>query len=93
MITAQFAGKTVAESDSTVVVEGNHYFPSDSVKWEYFTKTEHATVCPWKGEASYYSISVDETSADNVAWQYQTPLTDAANIKDYVAFYPAVTVS
>lgn len=93
MIIAEFGGKVVAESDSTVVVEGNHYFPSESVKWEYFTKTEHTTVCPWKGEASYYSVSVEGTSAENVAWQYKTPSSDAANIKDHVAFYPAVKVS
>ncbi len=93
MTTAEFGGKVIAESDSTVVVEGNHYFPAESVKWDYFNKTEQTTLCPWKGSASYYSLSVDGEVADNAAWQYEEPLPDAINIKDHVAFYPAVKVS
>ena len=93
MITAEFGGQVVAESDETVVVEGNHYFPPASVKWDLFSKTDQSTTCPWKGQATYYSIEVNGESEANVAWQYEEPLPDAANIKDHVAFYPAVKVS
>ena len=90
---AVFNGTDLAESDATIVVEGNHYFPAASVNWDYFSETEHSTGCPWKGVASYYSITVGEASADNVAWTYETPKDAAGEIKDHVAFYPAVTVS
>ncbi len=82
----------MAESDETVVVEGNHYFPPASVAWDYFAETERATVCPWKGTASYYSLTVDGQTLDNVAWTYRDPKDKAAEIKDHVAFYPQVTV-
>jgi len=93
MTTATFNGTVLAESDSTVIVEGNHYFPADSIAWEYFSKTDRTTSCPWKGTSNYFTITVDGQSADNAAWTYETPKEKAAEIKDHVAFYPAVTVS
>ncbi len=93
MKTATFKGVPVAQSDATVVVEGNHYFPPDAVNWDYFTKTEHTTVCPWKGTASYYSITIDGEMSSNAAWTYEAPSDAAAEIKDHVAFYPVVDVT
>ncbi len=90
---AVFNGTVIAESDETVVVEGNHYFPPESVDTEFFSPTDKTTVCPWKGTASYYDVSVGGESAANAAWYYPEPKEKAAQIKDHVAFYPAVTVS
>lgn len=87
-------GTVIAESDATVVVEGNHYFPPESIKREFFAEAAsgRSTVCPWKGTASYFDITVDGQTLDNVAWTYAEPKTDAASIRDHIAFYPAVTV-
>ena len=85
-------GTVIAESDGTVVVEGNHYFPPSSLESEYFTPTDHSTVCPWKGVASYYTVTIEGQTFDNVAWYYPEPKDAAAQIKDHVAFYPAVQV-
>ncbi|MCP5025358.1 MAG: DUF427 domain-containing protein [Actinomycetia bacterium] len=85
-------GEVLAESDLTVVVEGSHYFPPESVKRDLFSRTEHQTSCPWKGVASYYTVTIDGRSWDDVAWFYPTPKDAAAEIRDHVAFYPAVTV-
>lgn len=85
---ALFNDQVIAESDQTEVVEGNHYFPPASIKQEYLTDSDLHTSCPWKGEASYYSLSVDGKVAQDVAWYYPTPKEAASNIKDYVAFYP-----
>lgn len=92
MATATLNGIVVAESDETVIVEGNHYFPPASVKSEYFSPTEHSTVCGWKGTAAYYDVTVDGHTEGNAAWYYPEPMEKATNIKDYVAFYPVVTV-
>ena len=92
MKTATFNGVKIAESDATVVIEGNYYFPSEAVNWEHFSRTSHSTHCPWKGDASYYNVSADGETKENVAWQYEAPYEKASEIKDYVAFYPAVTV-
>lgn len=90
---AVWNGTTIAESDDTVVVEGNHYFPPDSVDRAYLAPSESESVCPWKGTASYYSLTVDgETNAD-AAWYYPEPKDAAAEIKDHVAFWKGVTVS
>ena len=88
-------GTVIAESDATVVVEGNHYFPPDSIKNEYFraAASGHSTVCPWKGTSAYFDITVDGQTLDNVAWTYPEPKTDAEHIRDHVAFYPQVTVT
>ncbi len=91
---AVFNGEIVAESDQTVVVEGNHYFPPDSIRREFFSEpTGHSTHCPWKGDAGYLDVTVDGQTAANAAWFYAAPYEKATEIKDHVAFYPAVSVS
>ena len=87
-------GTVIAESDQTVVVEGNHYFPRDSIKADHFApaESELRTVCPWKGTASYFDITVDGATLENVAWAYPEPKSEAEQIRDHVAFDPAVTV-
>lgn len=86
-------GTVLAESNDTVVVEGNHYFPPSSIKTEFFGTSDHTTHCPWKGDSSYYDITVDGTTHSNAAWYYSEPKEKAAEIKDHVAFYGVVTVS
>lgn len=73
-------------------MEGNIYFPSESIKREYFSDCGLHTSCPWKGLASYYSVKADGQEARDVAWYYPTPSDAAANIKGHVAFYPLVTI-
>jgi len=92
MAIATINGTVVAQSDETIVVEGNHYFPPASVKSEFFSASDHSTVCGWKGTASYYDITIDGETSTNVAWYYPEPLEKAAEITGYVAFYPAVNV-
>ena len=86
-------GTVIAESDETVVVEGNHYFPPESVKTEFLQPTSHSTHCRWKGDASYYDITVDGQTQSNAAWYYPEPKEKAVEIKDHVAFYGVVDVS
>jgi uncharacterized protein (DUF427 family) len=85
-------GKVLAESDRTVVVEGNHYFPAASVNRTYFQESPTHTTCPWKGEASYYTVVVDGQSNKDAAWYYPEPKEAAQQIKDYVAFWKGVKV-
>jgi len=87
MVKVTLNGTVLAESDSTVVVEGNHYFPPDAVKKDLFTDSKTSTVCPWKGTASYYDATVDGKTVKDVAWYYPSPKDKAANIKDHLAFY------
>jgi uncharacterized protein (DUF427 family) len=89
---AVWNGATLAESDETIVVEGNHYFPPDAVKRELFQPSETHTICPWKGEASYLSVAVDGQTNADAAWFYPSPKSAAAEIKDYVAFWHGVKV-
>jgi uncharacterized protein (DUF427 family) len=84
---AVYKGIVLAESDETVVVEGNHYFPPESVNMEYLQPSDHSTTCPWKGKAAYYTISSGGEVAKNAAWYYPQPKDAAAEIKDHVAFY------
>lgn len=84
---ATFNGKVVAESDHTEVVEGNHYFPPESVRKEYLKESNTHSTCPWKGEASYYSVNVEGKDAHDAAWYYPEPKDAARNIKNHVAFY------
>jgi uncharacterized protein (DUF427 family) len=83
----------VAESDDTVLVEGNHYFPEASLNREYISFSNHKTSCPWKGQASYYSINVNGDVNPDAAWYYAEPKEAAANIKGRVAFWRGVQVS
>jgi uncharacterized protein (DUF427 family) len=82
----------LAESDDTVVVEGNHYFPVAAIKRDYFSDSPTHTICPWKGEASYYSVTVDGQVNKDAAWYYPEPKPAAAEIKDRVAFWRGVKV-
>lgn len=83
-----FNDQIIAESDQTEVVEGNHYFPPSAVRQEYFKSSNTHTTCPWKGEASYYSLKANGETANDAAWYYPNPKEAAQQIKDYVAFYP-----
>lgn len=82
----------IAESDDTVVVEGNHYFPADSLRREHFRESEAHTVCPWKGVASYYDVVVGGETNRGAAWYYPDPKDAAREIKDRVAFWKGVRV-
>lgn len=82
----------MAESNDTVVVEGNHYFPADSIKQEYFKNSETHTVCHWKGTASYYSIEVDGETNPDAAWYYPEASDLAKGIEGKVAFWRGVQV-
>ena len=93
MATATYNGQVIAESSETVVVEGNHYFPADSVNKEFFQESETTSVCPWKGTASYYSVVVDNEVNADAAWYYPDPKDAASEIRDHVAFWKGVEVS
>lgn len=82
----------LAESDDTIVVEGNHCFPPDSINQEYFTESDRHTTCPWKGEACYYDIVVDGKVNKDAAWYYPSPKDAAKHVKGYVAFWRGVGV-
>lgn len=82
----------LAESDDTIVVEGNHYFPVDGIKKEYFKPSTTHTRCPWKGEASYYTLEVDGKRNPDAAWFYPAPLDAAKEIQGRVAFWKGVEV-
>ncbi len=82
----------IAESDNTETVEGNLYFPPDSIKREYFENSELHSTCPWKGIASYYSLKVNGETNRDAAWYYPDPKPEAANIKGYIAFWRGVKV-
>ena len=89
---ATWNNATVAESDETIVIEGNHYFPPDAIAKAYFQPSDTNTTCPWKGEASYYNVVVDGQVNKDAAWYYPQPKDAAAEIKDYVAFWRGVRV-
>ncbi|MDQ2908865.1 MAG: DUF427 domain-containing protein [Candidatus Eremiobacteraeota bacterium] len=93
MAKATWNGATIAESSRTEVVEGNQYFPPDSVKREYLTESPNHSVCPWKGTASYYSVVVDGKENHDAAWFYPQPKDAANQIKDHVAFWKGVEVT
>ena len=90
---ATWNGQTIAESDDTVVVEGNHYFPRDIVKDDFLVDSDKTTFCQWKGTASYFSLSVDGESNADAAWYYAEPKDAAAEIKGRVAFWRGVEVT
>ena len=82
----------IAESEKTVVVEGNHYFPPDTIDRSYFQESSKHTICPWKGQASYYDVVVNGEVNKDAAWYYPEPKDAAAEIKDHVAFWRGVKV-
>ncbi|MCH7728359.1 MAG: DUF427 domain-containing protein [Planctomycetes bacterium] len=90
---ATWNGKLLAESDQTEIVEGNHYFPADSITKECFRESDTTTVCGWKGTANYYDVVVDGEVNNDAAWYYPTPKEAAANIAGYVAFWKGVEVA
>ncbi len=90
---ATWNGRELAESDDTVIVEGNHYFPADSLNMQFFTPSSHTSMCPWKGTASYYNVVVDEQENPDAAWYYENPSAAAAAIEDRVAFWHGVLVT
>ena len=90
---ATWNGTVVAESDDTVVVEGNHYFPAESLKRDLVLSSNTKTMCSWKGEASYYTLFVDGNANPDAVWFYPAPKEAAAQIKGRVAFWKGVKVS
>ena len=92
MARASWNGKVIAESNDCVVVEGNQYFPKESVREEFLRPSSHHTDCPWKGTASYYDLEVDGTRNANAAWYYPTPSEEAKEITNRIAFWKGVKV-
>jgi uncharacterized protein (DUF427 family) len=82
----------IADSDNTIQIEGNEYFPPESIKKEYFKESDHHTVCPWKGRANYYDLEIDGDTNNNAAWYYPDTLPKAEHFKNYVAFWKDVKV-
>ncbi len=89
---ATWKGRVLAESEATLVVEGNHYFPTDSINRQFFRESRTQTLCPWKGEASYYDVVVGGEVNRDAAWYYPEPKPAAAEIRDRVAFWRGVDV-
>lgn len=85
-------GQLLAESDETIVIEGNHYFPPDSINKDFFQSSDTHTTCPWKGVASYFSVQVDGQTNSDAAWYYPEAKHPAKNIEDYIAFWKGVEV-
>lgn len=92
MARALWNGVVLAESDQTVEVEGNHYFPPDSLRSDLTRPSKTTSFCPWKGNASYYTLEVNGESNLDAAWYYADPKPEAQHIKGYVAFWKGVTV-
>lgn len=90
---ATWKDKVIAESDDTVVVEGNHYFPASSLNRDYVTFSNHHTSCGWKGQASYYSLIVDGEINPDAVWYYPDPKPEAMMVQDRVAFWKGVKVA
>jgi uncharacterized protein (DUF427 family) len=92
MVRAMWNNAVLAESDETGIVEGNHYFPRDSVRREYLKPSSTHTVCPWKGTASYYDIEVNGRVNKDAAWYYPAPLEAAKHVATHIAFWKGVEV-
>jgi uncharacterized protein (DUF427 family) len=82
----------LAQSQAGILLEGNYYFPVDSINKEFFKESNHKSVCPWKGEASYYDIVVNGLTNKDAAWYYPAPKEAAKQIKDYIAFWKGVKI-
>ncbi|WP_260598098.1 DUF427 domain-containing protein [Sphingomonas endolithica] len=93
MVTARWNGTVIAQSDDTVVVEGNHYFPADSLDAALLEESATHSFCPWKGEASYKSLVVDGARNADAAWYYPDPKSAAAEIKGRFAFWKGVVIA
>jgi uncharacterized protein (DUF427 family) len=92
MIEARWNGQVIARSDDTVVVEGNHYFPAEAVDRRFLKDSAKTSVCPWKGTANYYTLTVDGAENRDAAWYYPETKSAAAHVKDRVAFWNGVEV-
>ena len=92
MVKAIWNGETIAESDDTVVVEGNHYFPADAILPGALSPSTRTSVCPWKGTASYHDVSAAGAVNADAAWYYPEPKAAAAEIRGRIAFWKGVTV-
>jgi uncharacterized protein (DUF427 family) len=92
MVKAVWNDAVIAESDETIKVEGNHYFPPAAVNRDLLRESSKTTVCGWKGTANYYTVVVDGQTNDDAAWYYAQPKERAANIRGYVAFWRGVKV-
>ena len=92
MIRAVWNGAVLAESPETARLEGNHYFPVDSLRRQYLSESTTTSVCPWKGTAHYYTVTVDGQANADAAWYYPEPSAKASEIKDHVAFWKGVRV-
>ncbi len=92
MAKAIWNGRVLAQSDDTIVVDGNHYFPPESLDKSLFRESEKTTRCGWKGTANYFSVDVDGEVNEDAAWTYRTPKSAAKSIKDHVAFWRGVSV-
>ncbi|MEL7538548.1 MAG: DUF427 domain-containing protein [Pseudomonadota bacterium] len=90
---ARWQGAVLADSDNTVVVEGNHYFPPDSLNRDFLESSSHTSVCPWKGTAEYFDVVVNGARNANAGWFYAQPKEAASNIRGYVAFWKGVEVT
>ena len=90
---AIWKGQLIAESDDTIVIEGNHYFPPNDIKKEFFADSEAQTTCPWKGLASYYTIKVNGDENPDAAWYYPEISDLAKQIEGYVAFWKGVKIT
>ena len=92
MARATWAGKIIADTKNSVVVEGNQYFPAEDVKKEFLKPSRHTSECPWKGTAHYYNLEVNGMQNENAAWYYPQPKAAAAEIKDHIAFWKGVKI-
>jgi uncharacterized protein (DUF427 family) len=92
MVKAVWNGTVIAESTETEIVEGNHYFPADSIHAGFFRKSAHTTVCGWKGTASYYDVIVNGQTNPSAAWYYAEPRQEAQNIRGRIAFWKGVKI-
>ena len=90
---AKWNNDVIADSDETIVVENNHYFPADTVDRKFLKPSATHTTCPWKGEASYYTLVVNDKENRDAAWYYPDPKPAAANIKNYIAFWKGVEIT
>ena len=89
---AVWNGHVIAESDATVVVEGNHYFPAHAVRWDLFVESGRRSICPWKGQARYWSVDDGQRRGPDVAWSYPDPTPAARHIAGRIAFWRGVRV-
>jgi len=93
VVRAEWNGQVIAESDQTVVIEGNHYFPPGAVRRKYLRDSETTTICSWKGTANYYSLDVDGQTNKDAAWYYADPKSAASEIRGRIAFWRGVEIT